>query len=57
MSGRDLSERQLTEATGMALWPATVTGELVAIAEEGRVPLVLYAGQPGTPAVQALRDT
>jgi len=53
MSGRDLSERQLTEATGMALWPATVTGELVAIAEEGRVPLVLYAGQPGTAAVRA----
>jgi len=53
MSGRDLSERQLTEAAGMALWPATVTGELVAIAEEGRVPLVLYAGQPGTAAVRA----
>jgi hypothetical protein len=31
--------------------PAAVIGELIAIADEGRTPLVLYPGQPGSAAV------
>jgi len=53
MSGRDLNERQLAQAAGVALWPAAVTGELVAIGEDGCTPLVVYPGQPGTAAVAA----
>ena len=33
--------------------PAVVTGELVAMADEGRTPLVLFEGQQGSAAVRA----
>ena len=33
--------------------PAVVTGELIAITDEGRTPLVLFAGQQGSAAVRA----
>src|SRR5882672_5576169 len=33
--------------------PSVVVGELVAIADEGRTPLVLYPGQPGSAALRA----
>lgn len=57
MSGRDLIEAQLAaNATQEAIagpWHATAVGELVAIAEEGSTPLVVFAGQPGTAALRA----
>ena len=34
-------------------WPAVVIGELLALAEEGRTPLVAYPGQPGSAALRA----
>ncbi len=33
--------------------PSVVTGELIAITDEGRTPLVLFPGQPGSAAVRA----
>lgn len=33
--------------------PAVVTGELIALVDDGRTPLVLYPGQPGTAALRA----
>ncbi|SFP06212.1 hypothetical protein SAMN05216567_10442 [Variovorax sp. OK605] len=56
MSGRDLIEAQLAanatpEAAGP--WQAAAVGELVAIADEGSTPLVVFAGQPGTAALRA----
>ena len=33
--------------------PAVVTGELIAITDEGRTPLVLFSGQQGSAAVRA----
>ncbi|WP_432729326.1 DUF6484 domain-containing protein [Variovorax sp. W6] len=57
MSGRDLIEAQLaanvTQEAIVGPWHATVVGELVAIADEGRTPLVVFAGQPGTAALRA----
>lgn len=57
MSGRDLIETQLAaNATQEAVagpWQAAVIGELVAIADEGSTPLVVFAGQPGTAALRA----
>jgi hypothetical protein len=53
MSGRDLIEAQLEAAAGIAPWNCVVTGELIAIADEGQSPLVTFAGQIGTAAVRA----
>src|SRR6186713_1542124 len=53
MSGRDLIEAQLEAAAGIAAWNPVVTGELIAIADEGQTPLVVFAGQTGTAAVRA----
>ncbi|MEZ2297754.1 DUF6484 domain-containing protein [Variovorax sp. RCC_210] len=57
MSGRDLIETQLaanaTQEPVAGPWQAAVIGELVAIADEGSTPLVVFAGQPGTAALRA----
>lgn len=55
MSGRDLIEAQLhlQAATAGATWSTVATGELVALADEGRTPLVVFPGQPGTAAMRA----
>lgn len=53
MSGRDLIESQLQAATAGAAWNTVATGELVALTDEGRTPLVVFPGQPGTAAVRA----
>lgn len=53
MSGRDLIESQLQAATPGAAWNTVVTGEFVALTDEGRTPLVVFPGQPGTAAVRA----
>lgn len=53
MSGRDLIETQLKDAPATAPLPTVITGELVAIADEGRTPLVRYPGQPGTAVLRA----
>jgi hypothetical protein len=53
MSGRDLIEIQLEDATPGERWNTVVTGELIAMADEGRTPLVMFLGQPGTAAVRA----
>ncbi|WP_256354620.1 DUF6484 domain-containing protein [Variovorax sp. dw_308] len=47
LAGRSALQR------GSESLPAVVTGELIAIADEGRTPMVLFAGQPGTAAVRA----
>jgi hypothetical protein len=47
MSARDSIEQQLSAA------PRVVVGELIAIADEGCTPLVLFPGQPGSAAVRA----
>ncbi|HEX7868435.1 MAG TPA: DUF6484 domain-containing protein [Variovorax sp.] len=57
MSGRDLIEAQLgagmSEPAGIAPWSPVATGELVAIADEGCTPLVMFEGQSGATAVRA----
>jgi hypothetical protein len=57
MSGRDLIEEELGAGMGVpapvALWNPVATGELIAIADEGRTPLVVLRGQSGTTAVRA----
>jgi hypothetical protein len=57
MSGRDLIEAQLAANVAQEVivgpWHATVVGELVAIADEGSTPLVVFEGQPGTAALRA----
>ena len=53
MSGRDLIESQLEAAPAIASWNAVVTGELIAIADEGQTPLVVFTGQVGSAAVRA----
>lgn len=53
MSGRDLIETQLEEAMTGAPWNSMATGELIAMTDEGRTPLVMFPGQPGTAAVRA----
>jgi len=53
MSGRDLIDIELQCAPAGAQWNAIVTGELIAMADEGRTPLVMFPGQPGTAAVRA----
>ena len=51
MSGREAIHAQLTEATPSLA--SIVIGELVAICDEGRTPLVRYPGQPGSAALCA----
>jgi hypothetical protein len=53
-SGAELL-RPLLEAPALqrSVSSGVVIGELVAISDEGRVPLILYAGQPGAKAVAA----
>jgi hypothetical protein len=57
MSGRDLIEAQLaaqaTQEPSAGPWQGAAVGELVAIADEGGTPLVVFAGQPGTAALRA----
>jgi len=53
MSGRDSIENELIQLPLAAQLPSVVTGELVAITEDGCTPLVLYPGQEGTAAVRA----
>ncbi|MGJ7568770.1 DUF6484 domain-containing protein [Variovorax sp. GB1R11] len=57
MSGRDLIEAQLaanaTQEPPAGPWQGAAVGELVAIADEGGTPLVVFAGQPGTAALRA----
>ena len=50
---RPLVEAQPAKVTQPAANNGVVIGELIAIANEGRTPMVLYAGQPGTAAVAA----
>jgi hypothetical protein len=45
MSARDLIEDTLTHA---AILPTVIVGELLAIADDGKSPLVIYPGQLGT---------
>lgn len=56
MSGRD-PIAEMAEAAQGALPPATAAGvtigELIGMADDGRTPLVLYPGQPGTAALRA----
>lgn len=62
MSGRDVTQEQLlgrgstsspaASPAGTAL-PGVVTGELLAITDEGRTPLVIYPGQPGAAALRS----
>lgn len=46
-----LSGRSALDHSGSL--PSVVTGELIAITDEGRTPLVLFAGQQGSAAVRA----
>jgi hypothetical protein len=45
--------RPAIQATAPALAPALVIGKLLALVDEGRTPLVAYAGQPGHSALKA----
>ena len=42
-----------SNAAGIEALPSVVIGELVALGDEGRTPLVLYPGQPGTATQRA----
>lgn len=53
MSGRDPIENDISQALAGARWHAPVVGELLALADEGRTPLVRFAGQPGSAALPA----
>jgi Domain of unknown function (DUF6484) len=54
MSGRDSIEQQVVPLLEHAApLPAVVVGELIAITDDGRVPLVMYPGQPGSAALRA----
>jgi hypothetical protein len=53
MSGRDAIDKELMQLPVAAPLPAVVTGELVAITEDGSTPLVVFAGQRGSAAVRA----
>ena len=53
MSGRDLIDAQLEAAAAIVPWNCVVTGELIAIADEGQTPLVRFAGLIGSAAVRA----
>ncbi|MGW8392296.1 DUF6484 domain-containing protein [Pseudoduganella sp. HUAS MS19] len=51
MSGRDLIAEEAAAAAAAAA--GVVVGELIGMADEGRVPVVLYSGQHGTAGVRA----
>lgn len=53
MSGRDLIESGMQQTLAVAPCGGVVTGELIAIADDGRTPLVMFPGQAGTAAVRA----
>jgi phage baseplate assembly protein gpV len=48
-----LIEQQMTDVPAAVPLPSVVTGELIAITNEGRTPLVLFPGQLGSAAVRA----
>lgn len=50
---RPLVEARPAKVTHPMANNGVIIGELIAIANEGRTPMVLYAGQPGTAAVAA----
>jgi hypothetical protein len=50
---RPLMETPAPKATSPAAPVGVVVGELIAIKDEGRTPLVLYPGRPGTAAISA----
>ena len=50
---RPLVEAQLTKATSGTSIEGIVIGELIAMKDHGRTPLVLFAGQPGSAALAA----
>ena len=50
---RPLMETQAPKAVTPAAPAGVVIGELIAIKDEGRTPLVLYPGQPGSAAISA----
>ncbi|MFM9971956.1 MAG: DUF6484 domain-containing protein [Burkholderiales bacterium] len=50
---RPLVEAQPMKPAQAAAPAGVIVGELIAIANEGRTPMVLYVGQPGTAAVAA----
>jgi hypothetical protein len=45
--------RERAATLGPASLPSAVVGELIAIAEHGQTPLILYDGQPGSAALPA----
>ena len=53
MSGRDLIEQKMKDVPAAVPLPSVVMGELIAITDEGRTPLVLFPGQHGSAAVRA----
>ncbi len=53
MSARDLIDTGMGEASAIAPWNTMATGQLVAIADEGRTPLVMFRDQPGSAALRA----
>lgn len=62
MSGRDAIQNELLKAEEVCgvdrtvspkAMPGVVIGELIGIADDGMVPLVIYPGQPGTAALRA----
>ncbi|WP_295399610.1 DUF6484 domain-containing protein [uncultured Thiocystis sp.] len=50
---RPLIEAASTKSDHVPTVPGVVVGEIVAMTNEGRTPLVLYPGQPGTAALPA----
>ncbi|MBK5964166.1 hypothetical protein CCR95_08730 [Thiocystis minor] len=50
---RPLIEAPSIKAVEIPAAPSVVIGEVIAITQEGRTPLVLYPGQPGTAALPA----
>lgn len=48
-----LIQRTNAPTTGQAAISGVLIGELIAISDNGRTPLVLYPGQPGTAALSA----
>jgi hypothetical protein len=54
MSARDLIEDTLKHGAALPTFmPAVIIGELLAIANDGKSPLIIYPGQPGTAALRA----
>ena len=48
-----LLDARSVSATSSMAGPSVLIGELIAMTEEGRTPLVLYPNQPGTAAIKA----